>query len=163
VALLEKCRTVPDYLHQSPPTPFHNSYEFAPPRTSTCRMVSTPVCRRLRGEVCACVLSYCQWQFQSPLLALLLHTDTALEGGFPNKRSQEVLRPQFAIQFNQSDMVLIGIIDAVDSLGAPRKAAATLLTEFRIEPFRIRVENAFQHLPGSSKADVYGNLYCCTR
>jgi hypothetical protein len=62
-------------------------------------------------------------------------------------------------RFDQSDLVLIGIIQTVKSLGPPRQASAN--REVRIEPFKIavRVENAIIGQPPSFVIEVYGYLY----
>lgn len=71
--------------------------------------------------------------------------------------------PAPAVRFEQSDLVVVATIEAVDPLGAPErsKAKSPIQTSFLIEPIRMRivVENAFKRQPPSQAIDVYGYIY----
>lgn len=73
--------------------------------------------------------------------------------GFPNPNER----------FDQSDMVLLGVIDTVDRVGAPRKAAmrSPIDTSILLQQvsFRVQVEHAFKRQPAFPAVEVHGHLF----
>ena len=68
--------------------------------------------------------------------------------------------PSPNLRFDQSDMVLIGVVERVDALGAPRRAATKSIinSDVWIEPIRVRVraDTAFKRQPTFPIVDAYG-------